>query len=65
MVKINHHEDLIAWQKAFERVTEIYRVTKEFPPDERLGLTQQARRAAVSVPANIAEAWGGSPRRMM
>jgi four helix bundle protein len=53
-------KDLIAWQKAHQFVLEIYRFTKGFPADERFGLTSQIRRAAVSVPANIAE---GFPKR--
>jgi len=48
-------KDLIVWQKAHQFVLEIYRFTKDFPADERFGLTSQIRRAAVSVPANIAE----------
>ena len=47
--------ELIVWQKAMEMVTEIYRATMPFPNDERFGLTSQIRRAAVSVPSNIAE----------
>lgn len=53
-------EDLGVWQKAHQFVLAIYRFTREFPPDERFGLTSQIRRAAVSVPANIAE---GFPKR--
>ncbi len=49
------YRDLIAWRKAMELVTEIYGVTQVFPQDERYGLTNQLRRAAVSVPSNIAE----------
>src|SRR5919198_5295873 len=49
------YRELVAWQKAMALVTEIYRVTKVFPCDERFGLTSQLRRAAVSVPSNIAE----------
>ena len=49
------YRDLIAWQKAIEVVTEIYKATKAFPSEERYGLTNQLRRAAVSVPSNIAE----------
>ena len=49
------YRDLIAWRKAMELVTEVYRVTRVFPRDELYGLTNQLRRAAVSVPSNIAE----------
>ena len=49
------YRDLIAWQKAMELVTAIYRATQDFPREELYGLTIQLRRAAVSVPSNIAE----------
>jgi four helix bundle protein len=49
------YKDLIAWRKAMGLVTEVYRVTRAFPRDELYGLTNQLRRAAVSVPSNIAE----------
>ena len=49
------YRDLIAWQKAMKFVTEIYQVTQRFPPEERYGITNQLRRASVSVPSNIAE----------
>jgi four helix bundle protein len=49
------YRDLIAWQKAMRFVKEIYEVTKRFPTEERYGLTNQLRRAAVSVASNIAE----------
>ena len=48
-------EDLIVWQKAHQLVLYVYKVTKDFPKNEIYGLTSQLRRAAVSVPANIAE----------
>lgn len=47
--------DLIVWQKAHAFTLSVYRCTKTFPADERFGLTSQFRRAAVSIPANIAE----------
>src|ERR1700686_741221 len=47
--------DLVAWQKAMKFVTAIYEVTQRFPSEERYGLTNQLRRASVSVPSNIAE----------
>jgi four helix bundle protein len=49
------YRDLIAWRKAMHLVREIYDVTRLFPRDELYGLTNQLRRAAVSVPSNIAE----------
>lgn len=52
---VKRFQDLIVWQKAHEFVLCIYRVTGHFPNDERFGLTSQLRRAAVSIPANIAE----------
>ena len=48
-------EDLIVWQKAHQLVLSVYRLTESFPAKEMYGLTSQFRRAAVSVPANIAE----------
>jgi four helix bundle protein len=48
-------QDLIVWQKAHEFVLRVYRETRGFPKEELYGLTSQFRRAAVSVPANIAE----------
>lgn len=47
--------DLLVWRKAHQLVLGMYRFSKEFPADERFGLTSQLRRAAISVPANIAE----------
>jgi four helix bundle protein len=52
--------DLVAWQKAMTMVTDIYRFTELFPKTEIYGLTAQLRRAAVSVPSNIAEGQGRS-----
>ena len=49
------YRDLIAWQKAMELVTQVYAITRAFPHDELYGLTSQLRRAAVSIPSNIAE----------
>jgi four helix bundle protein len=54
------HRRLIAWQRAYALVLEIYRVTADFPVEERFGLVAQSRRAAVSVAANIAEGAGRS-----
>jgi four helix bundle protein len=52
------HRNSIAWQKGMELAKAVYRATQTFPADERFGLTNQLRRAAVSVPSNIAEGRG-------
>ena len=50
--------ELIAWQKAMALVTAIYRATGDWPREELYGLTSQVRRAAVSIPSNLAEGHG-------
>ena len=52
------YRDLIAWQKAMNLVTAVYEVTRSFPREELYGLSSQLRRAAASVPSNIAEGQG-------
>ncbi|MBI5864192.1 MAG: four helix bundle protein [Planctomycetes bacterium] len=52
------YRDLVAWKKSMDLVTFVYRATTTFPNDERFGLISQMRRAAVSIPANIAEGFG-------
>lgn len=54
-VKAKSFEDLMVWQKAHQLVLEVYRITKEYPQEEKFALVSQMRRAVVSVPANIAE----------
>lgn len=57
---INTYQDLIVWQKAMDLVIECYRLVKHFPGFEQYGLASQLQRAAVSIPANIAEGYGRS-----
>ena len=57
-VKIKSHRDLIVWRKAMDLVVLVYKATEGFPKHELYGLTNQIRRAASSVPANIAEGQG-------
>ena len=52
--------ELIVWQKSMSFVTEIYKITKAFPDDEKYGITSQIRRSAISTPSNIAEGYGRS-----
>lgn len=52
---MSDYKDLEVWKKAVELVTEIYRLSAEFPESEKFGLTNQMRRASVSIPSNIAE----------
>ena len=52
------YEELDVWQKGVSLAIEVYKVTELFPRSERFGLTGQIRRAATSIPANIAEGWG-------
>ena len=60
MDKMTSHKDLNVWQKAIDLVVLIYQITKSFPKEELYALTNQMRRCASSIPANIAE---GSGRR--
>ena len=55
---INSHEDLEVWQMAMKLAEDCYKLSARFPAEERFGLTAQLRRAAVSVPSNIAEGFG-------
>ena len=53
--KIKSYKDLVVWQKSLTLVKLVYQLTRSFPADEKFGLVSQMRRAAVSVPSNLAE----------
>ncbi len=55
---LRNYKDLKVWQKSYQLSLVIYKMTKGFPKEETYGLTSQIRRAAVSVPCNIAEGYG-------
>ena len=52
------HKDLIVWQKSMEHVSAVYVARRAFPQEELFGIVSQLRRAAVSIPSNIAEGYG-------
>jgi four helix bundle protein len=55
---IRSFKDLIVWQRGMDLAVRIYRITQKLPASEQFGLTSQLRRAAVSIPSNIAEGYG-------
>jgi four helix bundle protein len=55
-------KDLVVWQRAVQLCAEIYRLTASFPASEKFGLTNQLRRASVSIASNIAEGYGRSTK---
>ena len=62
MGRIDSYQDLIVWRRSMDLAQRVYEATRLFPREEMFGLTSQARRAAVSVPANIAEGHGRGTR---
>jgi len=58
MDKIKSHKDLKVWQESMSLVTQIYKISEDFPKHEVYGLSSQIRRAAISIPSNIAEGAG-------
>lgn len=56
-MKLSSYKELIVWQKSMELARLVYAVTKQYPKEEIYGLTSQVRRAAVSIPSNIAEGY--------
>ena len=63
MSEIKDFKDLIIWQRGMEIAEKCYFLTKFFPKEELYGMVQQVRRAAVSIPANIAEGYGRRSKR--
>ncbi|TDQ23826.1 four helix bundle protein [Tenacibaculum caenipelagi] len=55
---IKTFRDLLVWQKSMVFVTEVYKISNDFPKEEVFGLTSQIRRCAVSIPSNISEGYG-------
>jgi four helix bundle protein len=55
---VKSYKDLLVWQRSMELCVEVYRMTSTFPDSEKFGLTNQLRRATVSVASNIAEGYG-------
>ena len=60
--KLKSYRELDVWERAIELVEKIYILSREFPAEEKFGLTSQIQRAAISIPANIAEGYGRSHR---
>lgn len=58
MGEIKSYKDLIVYQKGLDLVNDIYKITRGYPKEEIFGLTNQMRRAAISVPTNISEGYG-------
>lgn len=58
MSDIKTYRDLIVWQKSMNLITEVYKISANFPPNEVYGLCSQIRRSAISIPSNIAEGYG-------
>ena len=63
MENIKDFKDLILWQRAMDLVVEVYALIKKLPKEELFGLSSQMRRAAVSIPSNIAEGYGRHSQR--
>ena len=61
--KTGSYRDLVVWQKSIDLCTTTYALTKKYPRDELFALTSQTRRAAVSIPANIAEGYGRNTKK--
>lgn len=55
---IKSYKDLIVWQKSVDLAMEVYKISASFPDHEKFGISNQLRRASVSISSNIAEGWG-------
>jgi four helix bundle protein len=62
--KIRSYRDLVTWQRAMQLAEASYRIASSLPTEDRFGLAQQIRRAAVSIPSNIAEGHNGRTRQV-
>jgi four helix bundle protein len=54
-MKIESYKDLVVWQRAMQLVVETYKLSEQYPKEEKYGLISQMRRAAIAIPSNIAE----------
>lgn len=59
---LKNFKELKVWEKSYQLSLSIYKITSKYPDDEKFGLTSQIRRAAVSIPSNIAEGYGRRTR---
>jgi four helix bundle protein len=55
---LKNYKELKVWQKSYQLCLKVYRITADFPKEEKFGLTSQIRRSVLSVPSNIAEGYG-------
>ena len=63
MTKVTKHSDLLVWQKSRVLVKSVYGITEGFPKSEQFSMVDQMRRAAISIPSNIAEGYGRSSNK--
>lgn len=63
MIKVNTYKDLIVWQKAMKMTTFLYKIIKKLPKEETYTLSDQMRRAAISIPSNIAEGFDRNSKK--
>ena len=63
MINVKTYKDLIVWQKAMEMTTLLYKIIKKLPKEETYTLCDQMRRAAISIPSNIAEGFGRNSKK--